>query len=115
MRHESCLNCRFPEAWDARLHTLIVTAESLGAMIHHHHTVRCGGCGAWWFDDLVMGGLGVPVPQRRDTGLCSCPEDRPQYTVSVIQVPQPEGQCSCTSARVEEFSLPVRLGKAGPA
>ena len=88
-------------------------AESLGPLTHHHHTIKCGGCGQWWFDDLVIGGLGILVPSRRDTELCSCEEGLPPYTVSVVQVPQPEDQCACTKTQVESTALSIRLGTSG--
>jgi hypothetical protein len=108
--HETCLNCRLPEAGDPDVLKLILVSESLGGLAHHHHTVKCGGCGQWWFDDLVIGGLGVPVASRRDTVLCDCDDGLPQYTISAVLVPGPEDECACTKAKCEEFSLPIRLG-----
>lgn len=110
MRHETCLYCKTPGAGDPHVNGLIMISESLGPLTHHHHTIKCGGCGHWWFDDLVIGGLGIPVAIRRDTGLCGCEDGLPQYTMSAVMVPQPEDQCGCTKAKCEEFSLPIRLG-----
>lgn len=110
MRHETCLFCQIPGAGDPDAQKLILISESLGGLTHHHHTVRCGGCGQWWFDDLVIGGLGIPVPSRRGTVLCGCDDSLPQYATSVILVPKSEPECCCTKAEAEKFSLPIRLG-----
>ena len=111
MRHETCMFCQIPGAGDPDAQTLIVISESVGGLIHHHHTVRCDGCGQWWFDDLVIGGLGIPVPSRRDTVLCGCDDGLRQYAMSVILVPADEASCHCTKAETEKFSLPIRLSK----
>ena len=87
---------------------MILISESIGDFTHHHHIVRCGFCGAWWFDDVIIGGLGTPVPLRRDTQFCQCDESLPQYSPSLITVPGPESQCSCTKADVDRNSLPLR-------
>ena len=93
MRNETCLFCQIPGAGDPDAQKFILISESVGRLTHHHHTVRCGGCGQWWFDDLVIGGLGIPVPSRRDTMLCECDDDLPQYAISVILVPKSEAEC----------------------
>jgi hypothetical protein len=110
VRRETCLNCQIPGAGDADVQTLILISESVGGLVHHHHTIKCDGCGQWWFDDLVIGGLGIPVAARRDTELCGCPDDLPQYTRAAVMAPQPEDHCACTKAKCEEISLPLRLG-----
>jgi hypothetical protein len=76
--------------------------------------MSCDGCGRWWFDDVVVGGLGIPVPSRRDTELCECAEDLPQYRQHVINVPLAERGCACTKAQVERFALPVPSGPRRP-
>jgi hypothetical protein len=111
VRHETCLYCKIAGAGDQDVNNLIMISESLGPLTHHHHTIKCGGCSRWWFDDVTIGGLGLPVSLRRDTELCDCDEDLPQYTLSCFVVPQPEDQCACTKAKCEEFSLPIRLGR----
>lgn len=58
----------------------------------------------------MIGGLGIPVPSRRDTVLCECDDGLPQYAVSVILVPKSEAECCCTKAEADKFSLPIRLG-----
>jgi hypothetical protein len=65
VRHETC---RTPGALVAdEQRTMIAAGEQLGPFTHHHHTVRCGLCGQWWFDDLVRGAFGQhgrgPRPQ----------------------------------------------------
>ena len=115
MRHETCLTCQVPRPGDPDVQALILIAESFGGQMHHHHTVRCDGCGQWWSDDLVMGGLGIPVPRRRDTELCACEDDLPQYARAAVLVPMAEDACSCTKADAEKHSLPIRLGtRAAP-
>lgn len=115
MRHETCPTCRIPGADDPDVRRTILVAESIApaAFIHHHHLVHCGGCGQWWFDDVVIGGLGIPVPARRDTELCACDENLPQYSRSAIHVPMPESECACTKADVDKYSLPVNIGRGG--
>lgn len=110
MRHETCLYCLAPGAGDRNVQALILVSESLGPLTHHHHTVTCDACGAWWFDDMVLGGLGIPVAKRRDTELCQCPNGLPSFTVAAVMVPEPEERCSCTKAKCEKYTLPVRLG-----
>ena len=110
MRHETCVNCATPQVTDPNLIALVLVSESLGDLAHHHHTMKCEGCGAWWFDDVVIGGLGIFVPSRRDTVLCECDDGLAQYVQSAIMVPAPESECACTSSDVEKFSLPIRLG-----
>jgi hypothetical protein len=98
MRHETCLTCRLGDV--TRLQLLGTwLAEALGADAHHHHLVTCADCGASWFDDAVIGALGVLVPARRDTVFCGCPVDgREIYTPSVILVCVPEARCRCSLA-----------------
>ncbi len=109
MRHETCLNCLHGGASDPNVQAAILVTESLGGLTHHHHTVKCGVCQRWWFDDVALNGLGIPVPHRRDTDLCGCPDGLPQYTVAAVIVPMPETKCECTKAKTEEFALPVRM------
>jgi len=88
-------------------------SESVGATMHHHHTMKCG-CGVWWFDDIVLNGLGIPTPIRRDTELCRCPDGLDQYLTSAAIVPGAEDEdCARTKAETERRSLPIRLGKGG--
>lgn len=109
MRIETCLACRVPGAVELGLREMVLLTESVAPaeLVHHHHSVSCDGCGQWWFDDIVIGGLGIPVPSRRDTELCGCDEDLPQYVRHVIHVPSPERDCACTRAQVERFRLPL--------
>jgi hypothetical protein len=63
--------------------------------------VSCGDCGASWFDDAVISASGIPVPSRRDTMLCACPEDgREIYTPAVVLVRVPEARCRCSLAEI---------------
>lgn len=110
MRHETCLNCQAGTVTEPNIRKLVMLSESLSPAAHHHHTIKCDGCGAWWFDDVVIGGLGIPVPVRRDTELCGCEDGLPQYTVSAVMVPKPEAECACTRAETERLSLPIRVG-----
>lgn len=110
MRHETCLYCRTPGVGDVNVQALIQVSEWLGPFTHHHHTMKCGGCGAWWFDDVVIGGLGIPVASRRDTVLCDCPDGLQQYAMSALLVPTPEAGCTCDKTEADRFSLPIRLG-----
>jgi hypothetical protein len=112
MRHETCLNCLAGTTRDQRVQAVILASETISGLAHHHHTVNCGGCGRWWFDDIVLGGLGIPVALRRDTEMCGCEDSLPQYTVSAVIVPQPDDQCSCTKAETERFALPIRMRSA---
>jgi hypothetical protein len=109
MRHGTCLNCQVIS--DRSLVTLGTLPELLGPdTSHHHHTVLCETCGAWWFDDYVIGGLGLPVVSRRDTVFCGCPEDgQHDYSKTIVMVPMPESECHCTAADVDRYALPVRL------
>lgn len=111
MRHEMCPSCRAAEPAERGLAALAVVAESLGGQVHHHHRVSCEACGAWWFDDVVIGGFGFPIPARRDTMLCGCDESLPQYLRGIVMVAAPESECRCTAADVEQHGLPVRLGR----
>lgn len=117
MRHETCLACRLPGAVDLNVRQMILVAESIASaeFMHHHHLMHCSGCGGWWFDDVVIGGLGIPVPSRRDTELCPCDEALTQYTQSAIHVAEPENRCACMKAKVDEFSIriPLPAGKPG--
>ena len=90
MRYETCLTCRVPGLISDDQRALVAASESLGPFTHHHHTVRCGNCGRWWFDDLVPGAFGQPVPARRDTELCPCPDGQPVYTPATVHIPGPE-------------------------
>jgi hypothetical protein len=88
---------------------LAMVSESLSENAHHHHTVRCTNCGIWWFDDTVIGGLGVPVAARQDTVLCGCPEDgASRFEPSVVLIPMAEADCHCTAADVERNAIPTR-------
>jgi hypothetical protein len=90
MRSETCLTCR------VTAEPALLLAEMLSASHHHHHTMLCEQCGAGWFEDPVPGAFGQPVPARRDTTLCPCPEDdRPRYTPSVMLIPWSEAECRC--------------------
>ena len=110
MRHETCLICLFGTTDDPELITLTAATESIaGDVTHHHHTIECGQCGTWWFGNVVIGGLGIPVDARRDTVLCDCDENLPQYSRCIIQVPRPESECQCTQADVDKHKLTVRL------
>lgn len=107
--------CRVPGAVQLELREGILIWESVAPaeFAHHHHTMSCDGCGQWWFDDVVVGGLGLPVSSRRDTELCACAEDLAQYRQHVIHVPLAERDCACTRAQVEKFSLPIPVGLGG--
>jgi hypothetical protein len=108
VRYDNCLACAVTS--QRQLVALAMVAESLSPDSHHHHTVRCTDCGIWWFDDTVIGGLGLPVAARRDTVLCGCPEDgASRYEQSVVLIPMPEADCRCTAAEVERQSVPVRM------
>jgi hypothetical protein len=110
VRHESCLACQY--APDPVLHPLTVLTETLTPRAHHHHAMVCESCGAWWFDDIVIGGLGVPVPARRDTVMCSCPDDKEHlYTRSVINVTSAEADCCCTASKVDTQAVHIRSGR----
>jgi hypothetical protein len=113
VRHETCLVCRL--AGDPDVQPVILISEAIGVPMHHHHTVHCSACSEWWFDDVVMGGLGIPLPSRRDTELCSCKDGLPQYAQAAVMVPMEESECECTKAQVERYQLPVRVGSQGAA
>jgi hypothetical protein len=116
VRYETCLVCAFWETRDEDhpLLTMVQLSELLPGS-HHHHAVLCEDCGAWWFEDVVTGPLGIPVPARRDTVLCSCPEDgADRYTRTVINVPEPESACACTAAKVDHHALRFRTGRRRP-
>lgn len=82
--------------WTTGLQRLAATtAEALSPDIHHHHTVTCGRCGSAWFDDAVRGPLGQPVPARRDSIVCACPERGGTFTPAVVLVPVAESACHC--------------------
>jgi hypothetical protein len=103
MRYETCLGCKFfTRVQQPDLYRAAVIAESLGGLVHHHHTVSCEACGKWWFDDVVVDGLGLPVASRRDTVFCECP--------AVVIVPRPEADCHCTASEINETSLLIRMG-----
>lgn len=109
MRHSTCLVCKY--APDPALHPLTVITETLSPDTHHHHAISCESCGAWWFDDVVTGGLGIAVPARRDTVMCGCPEDdQHQFTRSAITVPGPESACACTASKVNRHAVRIRTG-----
>lgn len=119
MRHETCLNClagqatdRNVQATDRNVQAAVLISDSIGDLTHHHHTVKCDGCGRWWFDDVVLSGLGTLVPVRRDTELCGCPDGLPQYTVAAVIVPKPDADCTCTKAETEQRALPIRTRRA---
>jgi hypothetical protein len=108
MRYGDCLNCKFTEQQQ-----LVILAawlpESLSPDSHHHHIVRCTDCDIWWFDDHVIGGFGLPVPSRRDTVMCPCPEDgTDRFEKSMVAVPMPEAECHCTAADVERYAIPIQ-------
>ena len=117
MLRDTCLTCRAMEitGQDRQLRAAVEIAEMVGiGLMHHHHTVACEDCGAWWFDDHVIGGLGLPVEARRDTVVCGCPEDGViRYASGVVQVPVPEAECHCTAAGVEKNTIPIRLKGEG--
>ncbi len=111
MRHEDCLTCRFAAGGDLTPVVLNAVTEMLDPGTHHHHLVRCEDCRAFWFDDIVTGGLGIPVPSRRDTVLCDCPEDGTgRFTRSVVSAPMAEAECRCTAALIYKNAMSVRLG-----
>ncbi len=112
MRHENCLTCRYLAMTGAPERVLTAIAESISPDMHHHHVVRCEECGSWWFDDITIGGLGIPVASRRDTTMCPCPEDGSvQYRQVVMQVPVPEDECKCDRAEVRKHAtVDIRLG-----
>lgn len=113
MRHESCLNCRHGAQAGTPARLLTGFAESIAPDMHHHHAVKCEDCLAWWFDDAVIGGLGIPVSSRRDTVMCDCPEDgADRFTQIIIQVPVPEKDCRCDAAEVRRHAVDIRLGGA---
>lgn len=112
MRHETCFTCQVPGSISGDLKLFIRLAESVAGpeFMHHHHLVECGGCGQWWFDDVTIVGLGIPVPARRDTQFCECDENLKQYAPHAVTVPEPEKNCACTKASVDRNRLPIALG-----
>jgi hypothetical protein len=103
MRHESCLVCRLGDEKAGLSRLAVCFAESLRPDVHHHHTVLCEDCGGWWFDDVVLSPLGLPVRARRDTVLCGCPEDgRVAFTRQTVLVRVPERDCHCTAAEISQ-------------
>lgn len=112
MRHETCLNCQAGVTADRQVIAMVFVSESLGGHVHHHHTMKCDGCGRWWFDDVSFNGLGIPTANRRDTEMCGCPDGLPQYTSSATIVPVPDDECACTKAETEKRSLPIHLKPA---
>jgi hypothetical protein len=110
VRHETCLACRC--APDPVLYPLTMIAESFSPQMHHHHAMTCEACERWWFDDVIIGGLGLPVTARRDTMMCDCPEDKAhKYAQSVISVPEPEASCHCTASKVERHRVDIHTGR----
>lgn len=108
MRSETCLTCQTPGSLVTEEQRLAIAAgESHGPFMHHHHTVRCGLCGQWWFDDLVRGGFGQPVQKWRDTQVCGCPEGQPVFTPVLVHIPEPETSCACTKASIENYALQI--------
>src|SRR5262249_4560219 len=107
VRYRTCLNCAVIS--DRSLVTLGTLPELLCPDLwHHHHTVLGETVGAGWFDDVIIGGLGLPVTARRDTVLCACPEDGQHgYSKTIVTVPMPESECHCTAADVNRYALPV--------
>jgi hypothetical protein len=88
--------------------------ETLSSRVHHHHAMTCESCGAWWFDDVIIGGLGLPMTARRDTVMCGCPDDAAhRYTRSVISVTSAEADCHCTASKVDAQAVHIRSG-GGP-
>jgi len=101
MRHETCVTCKLSSDLTPLQRLATEFAEQLGADVHHHHAVSCGSCGRWWFDDVVLSPLGIPVPGRRDTVFCACHEDgRAVFIPSVVIVRVPESGCHCTVAEI---------------
>lgn len=105
MRTETCLACKVPGISDP----LLFIAEALSPRHHHHHVMTCESCGRGWYEDVARGAFGQPVPSRRDTVLCSCPEDgADRYTPSVMLVSRPESQCRCGQ---RELAQRTRAGR----
>jgi hypothetical protein len=102
VRYEDCLTCllagQVPGLIDEEQRVMLAATEDRGPFTHHHHTIRCGLCGQWWFDDTVRGPLGLPAPARRDTQLCDCPEGEPVFTKVAVTIPVPEAACACMLA-----------------
>lgn len=99
MRAVTCLACAH-SGWVTGLqHLAVAVAEQLhGERTHHHHVMSCTSCGGRWFDDATAGPGGVPIPARRDTLLCPCPDGLQQYVPSLVFVPAPERDCHCGSS-----------------
>jgi hypothetical protein len=112
MRHETCLNCRAMPP-DPSL-VLIAVSEGLTVRAHHHHLMVCLACDATWYEDMVIGGLGLPVPSRRDSVLCPCPEDHePRYQNTVMLLNRPEAECRCGPRELRERRRARRLTSCG--
>lgn len=108
MRYGTCLNCL--QNSDPDLITATGVTERLDEHTHHH-AMQCQTCCSWWFDDHVVGGLGIPVPSRRDTVLCGCPEDGGHlYTRAIITVPMAEADCHCTATDVNSRAVMIPRG-----
>ncbi len=108
MRYGSCLNCAV--LGQRQLVVMAMVTESLSENSHHHHAVRCTSCDIWWFDDVVTGAFGQPVPARRDTVMCPCPDEvSSRFEKSVVMIPVPESGCRCTAAEVDRYSVPIRM------
>jgi hypothetical protein len=112
MKYGDCLNCAATDQQQL-VYRAAMLPESLNPDTHHHHAVRCTICARWWFDDYVIGGLGLPVPARRDTVLCPCPEDGVnRFEKAIVVVPMAEPECHCTAADVEKYAIHIRTGKS---
>jgi hypothetical protein len=97
VRAADCLACKYGRMYE-QMTTLVAVAEALSLRVHHHHVVRCQSCGGAWFDDLLWSpGLGVPVPSRRDSVMCRCPEDdgTERYRSDLMVVTVSEDRCTC--------------------
>jgi len=105
VRAGTCLACSVPGISDP----LLFVIEALSPRHHHHHVMSCENCGRSWFEDVVRGAFGQPVPSRRDTVLCGCPEDgADRFTPSVMFVPWPEAECRCGQ---RELARRTRTGR----
>jgi hypothetical protein len=101
MRAETCVSCRVMPP-DISL-TVIAVSEAFTANLHHHHLMVCLACDATWYEDMVIGGLGLPVPSRRDSVLCPCPEDHQRrYQQTVMIINRPETKCRCGGRELAE-------------
>jgi hypothetical protein len=87
--------CQICRAGHSSLTPVIALAETI-APVHHHHVRRCLDCGHAYYDDVVTGAYGQPVPSRRETFLCGCPVDgTPRYRKDAIVADVPESACRC--------------------